>query len=87
MASVNVSVPETLQKWVQQRIESGQYASVNEYVRELIRRDQEAETERQLSVAGIRKSIEENRASGKTNPADEVFARIETKLRAVLDRG
>ncbi|WP_308720806.1 type II toxin-antitoxin system ParD family antitoxin [Komagataeibacter xylinus] len=40
MASMNVSVPELMRDWVQRRIDSGQYASVSDYVRDLIRRDQ-----------------------------------------------
>ncbi len=54
MASMNVSVPEALRIWVQSRIESGEYASVSDYVRDLIRRDQPAR-ERQLSIADIRR--------------------------------
>ena len=80
MASMNVSVPDSMREWVQSRIESGKYASVSDYVRDLIRRDQNAQT-RQLSVDDIRRTIEEGRAAGGTFPAEEVFARIEDKLR------
>ena len=44
MASMDLSVPDSMRDWVQTRIESGHYASVTEYVRDLIRRDQ-AQTE------------------------------------------
>ncbi|MEN3164031.1 hypothetical protein WI697_18450 [Tistrella mobilis] len=40
MASMTVSMPETLREWVQQRIEAGQYASLSDYVRDLIHQDQ-----------------------------------------------
>lgn len=40
MASMTVSMPETLREWVQQRIEAGQYASLGDYVRDLIHQDQ-----------------------------------------------
>jgi antitoxin ParD1/3/4 len=49
-------------------------------VRDLIRRDQNAK-ERQLSVDDIRRTIEDGRAAGGTVPAEDVFARIEDKLR------
>jgi antitoxin ParD1/3/4 len=39
MASMNMSVPDSLRDWVQTRIETGEYASVSDYVRDLIRRD------------------------------------------------
>ena len=80
MASMNVSVPEAMRAWVQRRIESGEYTSVSDYVRDLIRRDQDAR-QRQLGVADIRRSIEESRASGGASPAQDVFARLEAKLR------
>ena len=40
MASLNISVPDLMRDWVQSRIESGEYASVSDYVRDLIRKDQ-----------------------------------------------
>jgi antitoxin ParD1/3/4 len=79
MASMNISVPDSMREWVQNRIENGEYASVSDYVRDLIRRDQNARA-RQLTVDDIRRTIEEGRASGRTSPAEEVFARIEDKL-------
>ena len=80
MASMNASVPDSMREWVQSRIESGEYASVSDYVRDLIRRDQNARV-RQLSVDDIRRSIEEGRVAGGTVQAEEVFARIEDKIR------
>jgi antitoxin ParD1/3/4 len=80
MASMNISVPDAMREWVQRRIESGDYASVSDYVRDLIRRDQNTRA-RRLSVDDIRRTIEEGRASGESSPAEDVFARIEDKLR------
>ena len=37
MAPMNESVPASMRDWVQSRIESGEYASVSDYVRDLIR--------------------------------------------------
>ena len=80
MASMNISVPDSMREWVQSRIESGEYASVSDYVRDLIRRDQNTGA-RQLSVEDIRRTIEGGRAAGETSPAEEVFGHIEDKLR------
>jgi antitoxin ParD1/3/4 len=41
MASMNISLPDPMREHVQNRIDSGQYASASDYVRELIRRDQD----------------------------------------------
>jgi antitoxin ParD1/3/4 len=80
MASMNISVPDSMQEWVQRRIESGEYASLSDYVRDLIHRDQNAQA-RQLSVEDIRQSIEEGRAAGGASTAEDVFARLEDRLR------
>jgi len=80
MASMNISVPDAMREWVQNRIESGDYASVSDYVRDLIRRDQNGQA-RRLSVDDIRRTIQEGRAAGGSSPAEDVFARIEDKLR------
>lgn len=81
MASMNVSLPEPMRDWVQRRIDSGQYASVSDYVRDLIRKDQEQA--RKLSVEDVRASIAEGRQHGMTEPAEAVFDRIEKKLKAM----
>jgi antitoxin ParD1/3/4 len=80
VASMNISVPDSMREWVQSRIESGEYASVSDYVRDLIRRDQNTGA-RQLSVEDIRRTIEGGRAAGESSPAEEVFGHIEDKLR------
>jgi antitoxin ParD1/3/4 len=73
-----------MRDWVQSHIKSGEYASVSDYVRDLIRRDQNARAP-QLKVDEIRRTIEESRAAGRTLTPDEVFARIEGRLRRMAD--
>lgn len=53
MATMNVSVPDPMRVWVEQRVESGQYASVSDYVRDLIRRDQAQAGEREAIIAAL----------------------------------
>ena len=36
---MNVSLPDRMKEWVESQVESGQYANVSDYVRDLIRRD------------------------------------------------
>lgn len=68
MASMNISLPDPLRDYVQQRIDSGQYASASDYVRDLIRRDQGgiADEERWLRDldASIADSMAELQAGG-----------------------
>jgi len=53
MASMNVSLPDPMREWVQQRIDTGQYASVSDYVRDLIRRDQAQADEQKVLIAAL----------------------------------
>jgi antitoxin ParD1/3/4 len=40
MATMNVSVPDLMKDWVQAQVDEGKYASSSDYVRDLIRKDQ-----------------------------------------------
>lgn len=42
MATMNVSLPDLLKKHVDDRVASGEYASASDYIRDLIRKDDEA---------------------------------------------
>lgn len=68
MASMNISLPDPMRDYVQERIDQGQYASASDYVRDLIRRDQgrvedEARWLRELD-ASIADSLAEMKAGG-----------------------
>ncbi len=41
MATMNVSLPDPMKKWVEQQAASGRFSNASDYVRDLIRRDQE----------------------------------------------
>ena len=41
MATMNVSLPEAMKLWVEQQARSGRYSNTSDYVRDLIRRDQD----------------------------------------------
>jgi antitoxin ParD1/3/4 len=82
MASMNVSVPDPMRDWVQQRIDSGQYATVSDYVRDLIRRDQMEANERQALIAALAAG-EESGISRRRVP--EIFAALKKELRGKAD--
>ncbi len=60
MASMNVSLPEPMKDWVEAQIASGKYASSSDYVRDLIRRDQE----RREKLTALQAAITEGLESG-----------------------
>ena len=84
MATMNVSLPDPMRDYVQNRIDSGQYASVSDYVRDLIRRDQSAimDEERWLKEldASIDESLAEMKAGG-GHDLDEVCDAIIADIR------
>ena len=77
MAQMNVSLPEGLKAWAESRVAEGRYSSTSDYVRDLMRRDQEyAERLRALQAA-----IDEGFASGVSEQSvDEVFADLYRKI-------
>lgn len=60
MATMNVSLPEPMKIWVEEQTKSGKYGNASDYVRDLIRRDQE----RQESIAQLQRLIDEGITSG-----------------------
>lgn len=52
MGTMNVSLPDALKAFVDQQVESGSFSTSSEYVRELIRKDQERQRLRGLLLAG-----------------------------------
>ena len=52
MTTMNISLPDVLKRFVDDRVSLGGYGTSSEYVRELIRRDQERERLRGLLLDG-----------------------------------
>jgi antitoxin ParD1/3/4 len=50
MATMNISLPEVMREWIEQRIAEGGYGTASEYFRELIRVDQKRRAEEQLEA-------------------------------------
>ncbi|WP_306439019.1 type II toxin-antitoxin system ParD family antitoxin [Litoreibacter roseus] len=61
---MNVSLPDPMKSWAETRTKDGRYSNVSDYIRDLIRKDQE----REASIAELQQLIKEGRESG---PAKE----------------
>jgi antitoxin ParD1/3/4 len=66
MATMNISLPDALKAFAEEQGASGAYANVSDYVRDLIRKDQE----RRQAIAELQALIEEGRNSGPAGPWD-----------------
>lgn len=66
MATMNVSLPDPMKQWVESRMENGRFSNASDYVRHLIRCDQEREHARSI----LQQAIDEGIASGEPQPFD-----------------
>jgi antitoxin ParD1/3/4 len=48
--TMNIALTDTLRAWVAQRVDSGAYGNASEYVRDLIRKDQDTQRREKLRV-------------------------------------
>jgi antitoxin ParD1/3/4 len=48
MPSLNISLPGPLREWIEAQVKGGRYGNASEYLRELIRRDQERQAQERL---------------------------------------
>ena len=50
MASMNISLPDTMREWVEQQTKTGEYANSSDYMRDLIRHDQRQREQLRLAL-------------------------------------
>ncbi len=60
MATMNISLPDPMKDWVASQTGSGRYANASDYVRDLIRKDQE----RNDKVAAMQRFVDDGLRSG-----------------------
>jgi len=82
MASMNISVPDSMREWVQQRIDTGQYASVSDYVRDLIRRDRAQADKHKALIAAL---IDGEQSGISTRRIPEILAALKQQGRSLGD--
>ncbi len=62
MATMNVSLPDAMKDWVEGQTRTGRYSNASDYVRDLIRRDQE----RAGKIEAMQRLVNEALESGVT---------------------
>ncbi|MBB3359490.1 MULTISPECIES: type II toxin-antitoxin system ParD family antitoxin [unclassified Novosphingobium] len=74
MAQLNVSMPPALRQWIDARVAEGRYSSASDYVRDLVRRDQDAAID---DVEWLRVLVAEGLASEVLSDSpDDILAQI-----------
>lgn len=81
MASMNVSLPDAMKAWVERQVQSGQYANASDYIRDLIRTDQQRMEAREK----LQQMVDEALASGIVPMTrEELLARMRRKAAEAL---
>ena len=76
---MNISVPDPMKDWVQSQVNTGTYANTSDYVRDLIRQDQENRNKIQALQNAITAGLE----SGVSNKSfDEIIEETRKELKA-----
>lgn len=82
MATMNVSLPDAMKDWVEGRAETGRYSNASDYVRDLIRRDQE----RADKITALQRLVDDAEQSGVSSRSmDDILAAARLKLQATAD--
>jgi antitoxin ParD1/3/4 len=66
--TMNIALPDVMRDYVARRVESGQYGNTSEYVRDLIRKDQQEQ-----GLARLRSMLMDGLASGPADPITQSF--------------
>lgn len=78
MMRKTITIPGAMEDWIKAQIAEGSYSNDSEYVRDLIRRDQE----RKSALNDLRGLIEEGLESGvSSSSVTDIMQRVETRLR------
>ena len=77
MATMNISLPDQMKAYAEAQTNDGRYSNVSDYMRDLIRRDQE----RGQALAELQALVDEGVASGPGRPYDMASYIAERKAR------
>ena len=82
MASLNISLPAPLREWIKAQVKGGRYGNASEYLRELIRRDQERQAQERLEALLL-----EGVQSGTASPlTKQDWAELRTEVAERLEK-
>jgi antitoxin ParD1/3/4 len=79
MATMNVSLPDPMKDWVEAQARTGRYSNASDYVRDLIRKDQE----RTDKIVAMQRFVDEGLNSGiGERSSDALFAAAEARVQS-----
>lgn len=83
MATMNVSLPDKMKQWVEEQVATGRYGNSSDYVRDLVRRDQE----RAAARASLYRLLDEGFEGGfsEEQSAEDIFEEARREMSAADD--
>ena len=82
MATMNVSLPDKMKQWVEDQVATGRYGNASDYVRDLVRRDQERAEAREK----LQQMVDEALASGvNQRTAEELLEQVMSRAIAAVE--
>ncbi|WP_375452237.1 type II toxin-antitoxin system ParD family antitoxin [uncultured Devosia sp.] len=83
MATMNVSLPSQMKAWIEAQVQTGKYGNSSDYVRDLVRRDQERADAREK----LQQMVDDALASGITSMTrEQLMERMREKAKAAIDQ-
>ncbi|WP_108459551.1 type II toxin-antitoxin system ParD family antitoxin [Devosia naphthalenivorans] len=83
MATMNVSLPDQMKEWVEEQVKTGRYGNSSDYVRDLVRKDQERAEARE----NLQQMVDDALASGIADLGrEELLERIMARAKAAVDK-
>jgi len=82
MASMTLSLPDPMKEWVETQTSTGRYDNASEYVRDLIRHDQD----RASKISAMQKLVDEAFEGGASDKSlDDIWAAAKAQAQATRD--
>lgn len=83
MATINILLSEQMKVWVETQITAGRYTNADDYICDLIRKDQE----RTRKIASMQKLVDKGLDSGpaESKSVDEIFEKARRKASCATD--
>ena len=80
MATMNISLPDQMRAWVESQTARRQYSNSSDYVRDVIRKDQE----RQAAIDALQTAITKGLESGEPQPFDSEAFKLRMRERHIV---
>lgn len=86
MATMNISLPDEMKRWIEDRAQSGRFSNASDVVRDLVRREQDREASLYSpdAIASIRSGLAAMANAGRFVDQDEAMDRVDATIDAKL---